>query len=104
MEDEKPRLALLKGSKGSADWLWQLPLGTVFLAKEYKNPAFVLGMFQIVEKSTESVRLLIPNYNPGPVQYIWVDPITFSSSMEQKEVLALGQEDEHGSEDDGSPI
>lgn len=91
--DSSPRLAILQGGKGSVNWLWNLPLSTVFLTREKGTIRFELVMFQIVEKSGSNVRLMVPSYSGSPPQFIWVDPLKFSHNMDQIEILALGQEE-----------
>lgn len=106
IDPDKPRLAILQGGKGTTNWLWHLPLSTVFLTREQGTKRFELVMFQLVEKSEGNVRLIVPSYS-GPPQSIWVDPTIFSSTMEQIEILALGKEDvsdNDGSSQDSSSI
>lgn len=94
IEADPPRLALLQGGKGTVNWLSKLPKGTVFLTRQFNSLGFELVQFQIVEKSDDNVLLIIPNHSGLPSTYVWVDPIKFSSLMEQKEILALGKEED----------
>lgn len=92
-EADPPRLALLQGGKGTINWLGKLPKGTVFLTRQFNSQGFELVQFQVVEKSDENILLMVPNHAGLPSTFVWVDPIKFSSLMEQKEILALGKEE-----------
>lgn len=88
-----PQLALVHGGRGSLIWLSTLPKGTTFLTREKGMLRFELIMFQVLETTSKSTLLLQPNYTGGPANYIWVDPIKFSHSMEPFEIFLLREEE-----------
>ena len=86
------KLAVYEGGKGSGSWLWDLPDGTVFLAREkHAKNGWMLLYIQLSGR-IKSACVLSPL--PFGGNRLYVDPIKFSKDHELFEIVALGTEDE----------
>lgn len=95
-KDWSPRI--IEGGKGGIllptdpDWLWDIPVGTVFFCKKKDTPIF-LQLFIVTAKKEEDNRRFMRLENPeNPEQHLSVDTKDFSRSFTYHMTLA-GVED-----------
>lgn len=83
------------GNKPKEDnWLKELPVGSIFLAKPKASAGFIVNEFLRGSDLTEEVLLLVEYYATGqPVQY-FVDSAVYSKSMKLVKVREVPQEEQ----------
>ena len=93
-EQEKDMAELIKTLGGSTppggNWLSELDIGTVFLAKDKTSAEFSLMHLMLLDKTLKSVKLASPDL-PAPR---FVDPARFCQKYMWHETLGVVKEDE----------
>lgn len=83
----RPRLAPAgKEPPRGPNWLTELDVGTVFLAKE-QGPSWNLGLFFILKRLGKAIKLGVSS-NGSPTE-LYVDPIGFSNKYRLYEILGI---------------
>ena len=89
-EKPKPHLKVLPGDR-DPNWLAQLPLGTIFLAKPKMRPDVDLNEYAVMQKLnlTTQLQLTLPN---SQVMLIWVETLPFSLEYRKVETIPYGND------------